>query len=1133
MSLNVGHTIQKLLHNTPIAISTNQTTTSVVTAGGNLYQAGLISNKIQYTFEQVFTNTDIVGHVVDVQSTNCASYLLNDQGVVFVYDYNAGNCTGVIREVYSPVSCGGDPAIKIRAGANHLVILTKKHKVWGVGCNNQYQLVPQGQCSYDIAVELIITDTNIHDNCNCCSFVGTLSELEKPIIPKEKCENISCIKKRLECVKLGCLVINNVSLEDERCPIKLDDLSPRDAQHKTGKLFIPVHGNIEYVGFLCIGNKCDVDGTITYTVCDAHIRKGCIKACFIRNGRRRDVSLTITEELPLENGSFTCATQIGVDACPTKCDDDCCDCCEGESSESGEECCGLLKGCRRRSNDRRCHESSSSSRSCSRSCSRSRSRSPGCKKFSCPRSDSSRSDSDRSDRRSDRRGRCDKPRHPFDCHDDKKSSLNCGDSVKLRIDGDRLKQPCVRWSECGLAISIKRKNGKCHDDDSRSSRSSSSSDSDSRSDDECKKREHKDPCEYKRKTVIVPIGGRKFHLKGNACPHFKLCRKINIDCCTPCNKREEPTLPQPCWTNIFAGFDTTALVDSCNRIYVLGSIHQVRNNGTLLQRSCLEDLLCNTNASISLPASELNCGVTPNNANCACVAPSCKKPFKTDFNKFGVNLQFPQSCGPECEDGCRCHNKPKTVCDFLKALKKCNDAPTCDNTCQPCDSNIYLNVFVCEKDRPLIGTITVLNKKSVCKAVSQCKLDTVNVCINPETVIDFDLNMYCVDGEDFPLTKVLVLHTGARNHKRDHCIDVTVYIDLENPGSIRFTPPCKPIIVEFVADASTKQQQFILNYGGIMDPVELTNLKSLLIRSCTFPCPQFKNPFCTKLFNTYLQGGDTVNFLFRRRDGIKLAVTADTATVFRLNRRILDIGVGDNNLSVLIGGLACPNQIMAIGQNCFGQLGLDSHESTVCFREVNRCLFDCQVQRIFSGETVTLYLTQSGRVFGSGLWKCLVNSTVPVCIPSIQQSWHIKDISISSTHIVFLGREGLLFGLGDNSLGQLGLCNIICVICPQALDFLAACDYKVMKNLLNNRVEEKQCPPLYKGCLPCKVDCGNCCWKDSKTTCCDDPNAHCEKRRDNNNRDGQNNNRDGQNNRNGNRFNSNRQITQRNGGRFF
>lgn len=925
MSLNVGHAIQKLIHNAPVAISVNDTTTSVATSGGNVYQSGLISNMIQNTFKEIMPNQNIVGHVVDIQSTTNVVYMLNDQGVVFAYDYNTGACSPVVREVYSPSICNGDPAVRIRAGAGHLVILTKKHKVWGVGDNSQYQLVPQGQCKYDVAVELLITDTNVHDNYNCCSFVGTLNELEQPRIPRgESCGKVSCIKKKMRHVDLGTLVISNV---------RVDELG-------AGELHVPVQGDLEYVGFLCVGKHGDVDGTITYTLDSVVVPEGCVCAFYKGGDETAKVKITSSKRLCLSAKASTFVTQISADDCDHGEDDDCC-------------------------------------------------------------------------------GRK-------------------GESFRLKLSADGLGAVLATQNMCGLILTSDAQ-GEC----------------------------------CSTTTTLIPLGSTTVDLNEGASVGFELSHRIEIDCCVPCENPEKDVLPQPCWMSVYAGFDTTVLVDSCNRMYVLGSIHNVRNNAALLRRTCLDELLSQADATISMPAGQLNCGVSPNNTNCTCNKNECRKPFRTDLDKFAVSLKFPKHDG---EDDCEC-GKSGNVCDFLRALKQCNEAPHCDNTCAPCDPNIYLDVFECGQDRAVIDSITIINKKSVCKAVSQGCFDYAKVCLRPDTVIEFDLNRYCVDGADYPLSKALVLSTGARDVRKD-CQDVTIYVDLDNPGSIMFSSPHKTSNVEFVVGASNKREQFILNYGDVMDPVELANLKSVLVHSSGFPCPQFRNPICPKLFNTYLKGGDSVKFYNKRSGcGVKLAVTADVPTVFRLNRRVLDIGVGANNLSVLVGGLACPNEIFAIGQNCYGELGLESHQSVVCWKQVNRCLFDCQVNAIFTGPTCTMYVTQSGRVFGSGLWKCLINSTVPVCIPSIPHSWKIQQIAISKNQIVMLSQDKCLFGVGDNRLGELGLCHIDCVPVPVPIGFLAELNRLTTKQVLAcNMPVAKCCKPLYKDCEPCVV----------KKACCDE-----------------------------------------------
>jgi len=290
-----------------------------------------------------------------------------------------------------------------------------------------------------------------------------------------------------------------------------------------------------------------------------------------------------------------------------------------------------------------------------------------------------------------------------------------------------------------------------------------------------------------------------------------------------------------------------------------------------------------------------------------------------------------------------------------------------------------------------------------------------------------------------------------------------------------------------------------LNYGSILDPVELTNLKCALCLDPCYQCPRFKNPFDTKITNTYLKGGDHVKFVTSNPKNIRQAVTADVPTVFRLNRRVIDVAVGYNNLTVLVGGLACPNEIFAIGNNCHGELGLGNNESIVCWRQLNRCQFDCQVNRVFAGQFVTFYITQSNQVYGAGQWKCFVNSTVPTLIKSICQSWKIKQMAITQTHIILLGSDGCIFGLGDNSVGELGLCHLDCVKKPSPLVFFYKLNNSVAKQLrenLDHPVEKRnkgyspcgdffngnngcnpcgQCPP----CPPCNFDNG-CPFKYNK-----------------------------------------------------
>lgn len=925
MLSNVGHTIQKMINNTPVAITANESTTSVVTNGGNVYQSGLIGGKIQYSFHELFTNENIVGKVIDAQSTEDKLYVLNSNGAVFEYDSSNAECGPVVREVYSPVACGsGDKAVKIDAGTSHLLILTENHKVWGVGDNEKYQLVPQGQCRYDTAIEVMVADTNLHDN-NCCnSFTGVYNELECPVIPTcgKNDNKISCVKNNLCDALLGYLNISCSVVTPPGC---------------RGVVSIPVYGDINYVGFLCVDQSGCATGNVTYSITRLYVKCGCFIAKFTHNDCQgchiKEINVSSTQEILIFES----------------------DLCQASKSDT-------------------------------------------CAKESVPPITGT-------------------------------SQINgkCGSCVVVNIELPHgLPLPCAAFDfDCKtILLELKR-------------------------------------C---RTSLAVLCDGAFCDVSNDHTVDLDLDFDVPIDCHEPIRaSKQDAILPQPCWSNIYAGFDTSVLVDNCNRLYVFGSLHNIRSNKNLLKRSCLEDLLNKANASISFSADQLNCANhVPKNNNCKCS--KCKdKPFKTDLNKFGIHLNFPSSYD-------ECSGKSMNLCDFLKSLKRCNEREACEPTCEPCDAYIYLNISGecgCPCGAPTaanVGSVTLFNKKSICKLVSQGCPDQVCVAADYNTIVEFDLNKYCIDSSDFALEKIVKLEFCNEGP------NVNLYIDVDQPGGIKFMAHGKKCNVEFTINASSQSHQFLLNYGSILDPVELTNLKYALSLDCYFPCAKFKNPFDTKITNTYLKGGDRVRFVATNPKNIRQAITADLPTVFRLNRRILDVGVGYNNLSVLVGGLACPNEVFALGLNCHGELGIGSNETVVCWKQLDRCsLFDCQVTGVFSGRYVTFYITQSNRVYGAGQWKCFVNSTTPSIIQSICQGWKIKDIVVANSHIVLLGFDGCIFGLGDNSLGELGLCHLDCVSKPSPLVFfykLNSCVAKQLSDSLAHPVERnfKKCKPF-----PCNV----------------------------------------------------------------
>ena len=105
-----------------------------------------------------------------------------------------------------PTACGGDKAVQILKLAIIIVMnlfLTSLCQIWGAGSNDQYQIQPNGATYYQVAVQIIVTDTvyidNINNNNNqSCgiTFNGTLNQLNCPVIPAPDvcCRHIRLLK---------------------------------------------------------------------------------------------------------------------------------------------------------------------------------------------------------------------------------------------------------------------------------------------------------------------------------------------------------------------------------------------------------------------------------------------------------------------------------------------------------------------------------------------------------------------------------------------------------------------------------------------------------------------------------------------------------------------------------------------------------------------------------------------------------------------------------------------------------------------------------------------------------------------------------------------------------------------------
>lgn len=1046
---NIGCTIQKIIQNTPVSVSANSYTTTVATSGGDVYMAGFIGNKIQHCFEDVVYNNDIVGHVVETRSGDYKVWLLNDHGSVYEFDYNKNDCEQRFREIYSPRDCCGDKAKKIASGRDHVVILTEKNRIYGAGDNNEYQLVPQGQCNYDCATEILIADTNVHDDCCCNQFAGFYNPLSNPVIPGRGCGKSFCSSNYVPCYNAATMTFSDVDL-----------VLNTGASIKKLTLSIPIFINYKTITNACVDAYGNISGNIQATITNL----------FIGSCVCPDTNLPINSNATL-SGTALPSSPISIPLPYIK------------FSVGDTFTIPIPQGTTCNPLDPNANIEIVTSISLTPSTSHS-----GYYKITLTISE-----------------KINNNYVPInnnittDIYVSNTSTISFLDPVIGNIYDIPFTLGTLQYSSSPVLPTFNIPN------------------------------------------IFLPI--ECCGLNSNNC-----CNKEVQDCCP---------LPQPCWKSVYAGFDNTVLVDSCNKLYVLGNLHRIRSNKHLLRKNCLEELLDKTNATITLPADQLNCCVRPRSGSCRCS--KCKdKCFKTDLSKFGVQLNFANnyclednSTNCECQDGTliRTLKNRTNVCDFLKALQNCNEYPTCDDTCEPCESTIYLNVCggncgcTCGNVQlSAIGSITLYNKKSVCRYVSQSTMtcinnigipcnqssvmmsgpstsgcfNTANVSVNLYSLIEWDLNKYCIDSKDIPLDQIVVLQVNTGSDT-----NIAVYVDTCKHGAIKLVScslPCPGPTYDYerynnkrydfdfpLVDQSSSPATFALTYSKILDPVELTNFKLTLGLTCGFPSSCYRNPLPNKLISTYLRGGDRVRFYILSSttsscdspysNNIRLPITADVPTVFNFRKRVLDIAVGNKNLSVLIGDTKCPNEVYALGENCNGELGINgtygitNNETVLCFHKLNRCLFDCQVEKLFSGKGVTFYITQSYRVYSSGSWKCLDQSNIPICVPSICQAWKIIYVSVARNHVVLLGKDGCIFGFGDNNLGELGLCHTHCVKKPVPLVFfyrLNQCAakkfYENFKHPILKYYDGKCCNVCYFNpckCVPCEP-CSPVCEYDEK-----------------------------------------------------
>ncbi len=543
--------------------------------------------------------------------------------------------------------------------------------------------------------------------------------------------------------------------------------------------------------------------------------------------------------------------------------------------------------------------------------------------------------------------------------------------------------------------------------------------------------------------------------------------------CPPCiveNKVKQPNV-----LKVAAGGDASALVDDKGKLYILGDLISVRNNEAISKNQCLDDLLSKTHGKVSFPATELECNNKPNNRNCICVKENCggRVCNKMDLSRFKVELSlFPDQSN---------QSTPQlNVCDFMTKLQQCSE-PKCNNTCEPCDNTVYVKFGSIEPQIPApTAALIISTRDAVSKAlgyfnqtITSFQLDDLasylassssNNIANfisdfdfTDSSINFSQNGFSVNCENdyLSIDKFLVL--GSPDATRY----VLLYVDVETgPQTIKFITDAKffnihysvPFYISPLTNTEYPQQSIAtLVYGGVIPSVERNNYRTVLGNYGFKNSVNYKNPISNYLLGTYIKGGDYVNIDFDFKQNIFMA-TYDVPTMYCLNKRVIDLKVGNKSFYVLTNSPSCPNELYVVGNNCYGQLGLCNNISTLCIKKINRCYFDCNVVKVYASNNNSAFLTASGNAYTAGNVDNVISSNCPQKVYNCPTN-KICGIALSNFNIVFLTNNNTIFGLGSNHYGQLGLGHTRKVNeCHETY-----CDEKHIKNKSLNEYSNQSC----------------------------------------------------------------------------
>ena len=139
--------------------------------------------------------------------------------------------------------------------------------------------------------------------------------------------------------------------------------------------------------------------------------------------------------------------------------------------------------------------------------------------------------------------------------------------------------------------------------------------------------------------------------------------------------------------------------------------------------------------------------------------------------------------------------------------------------------------------------------------------------------------------------------------------------------------------------------------------------------------------------------------------------------------KLLQVFDDENGYNVLF--VTYDDNVFGFGSNQFGCCGL-GHNKFVKDPQIIRELCDKLVQNFYIGLHFVLAITSKNKLYGLGdnscgqlARKCNQEVNKPILIGGLD-GINIKQISCGSLHALLLTNDGLVYGWGDNSLGQIG-----------------------------------------------------------------------------------------------------------------